>query len=89
MNVTITLVVEKLQTKSRSQSLIMYYYYFIFTDNEASICAFGLGTAPQEGGFGFDFRWDPLNLSSDLILPSALRSTQPMTEMSTKVLSWG
>ena len=43
-------------------------------------------------GRGFDYRWCHWNFSIDIILPGrtmALGSTQPLTEMSTRNVSWG
>ena len=43
-------------------------------------------------GHGFDSRWCHRNFFIDIILPAALLpwgSTQPLTEMSTRNISWG
>jgi hypothetical protein len=40
-------------------------------------------------GRWFDSRWCPLEFFIDVILPIALGSTQPVTEMSTRSISWG
>jgi hypothetical protein len=70
------------------QDLSDYYRYSRFKRGHA-VAQLLEALLYKSEGHGFDSRWFQLELLIDIILSAALGSTQPLTEMSTRSISWG